>query len=110
MADLTVQAVTIDGILPTYGAAAGGGDTFDNDGKTLFHVKNADASPITVTIDDTISTGPAGAKAFDADVEVTVGATSEQLIGPFPTKRFGRSAAVTYSAVTTVTVAAIRSS
>jgi hypothetical protein len=108
MADLTVQAASLGGILPTYAAAAGGGDTFFNDGKTLFHIKNGDASGMIATFDDVQSSSPAEAVAFDPDVDVSVGATSEQLIGPFPTNRFGTSVAVSYDSVTTLTVAAIR--
>ena len=64
-------------------------------------------SPMTVTIDDTGSVEPSGSTTFDPDVEVTVGATDEEWIGPFPKNRFGASVAVTYSAVTSLTVAAI---
>jgi len=108
MATLTKQLISITGTTPSFGTATGGGDNFPNDGvRTFLVVKNGDASPMTVTFDDTGSVEPAGSKTFDADVEVTVGATDEEWIGPFPKSRFGASVGVTYSAVTSLTVAAI---
>lgn len=108
MATLSVQRILITGITPSFSAASGGGDDFGNDGKATFLVvKNGDASGMTVTIDDTGSVEPAGSTTFDPDVEVTVAATDEEWIGPFPVNRFGTSVAVTYSSVTSLTVAAI---
>ena len=109
MAELTVQQIALGGILPTYAAAAGGGDNFVNDGENTFlHIKNGDVSPMTVTLTDVKSVTPLEAVAFDADVAVIVAATSEQMIGPLPVGRFGGDIAITYTSVTTLTVAAVR--
>lgn len=110
MAALATKYVTLSGLNPlTLTNAAGGGDTFTNDGtRTFFVINNADASSKTVTFNDTGSVAPSGAKSFDADVEVTVAASNMALIGPFPLARFGQTVSVTYSAVTSVTVAAVR--
>lgn len=103
MATLTRSDAVLTGVVATYAAAAAGGDTFANDGNTVLHVKNGGASPITVTI-DSVKLSNFGT---DEDVVVTVANASDKLIGPFNVARFGRAPAVTYSAVTTVTVAAI---
>lgn len=100
MAALTVTKVLTTGIAPsTYlTAAASGGDTFSNNGNTFFHIKNAGGSPINVT--------------FGAVVDTVVAVTNaeERLIGPFSTGTYndsGGDVQVTYSAVTSVTVAPI---
>lgn len=108
MAALAQHRLSISGVTPSFVAAAGGGDTFVNNGKTTFFVaKNGSGAPITITFDDTGSTSPAGAKAFNADVDVVVPAGSEEWIGPFAADRFGSPVAVTYSGVTSLTVAQV---
>lgn len=108
MATLTTQNISTSGILPTYAAASGGGDAMVADSTSFLHIKNGAGSPITVTlvtpatVDTTLAVG---------DRTVTVGATSEQMIAvPDSLYRDPTTglAAITYSAVTTVTVAAIR--
>lgn len=109
MATLSVQNINITGLNPSFAAAAGGGDDFPNDGsKTFFVCKNGGGGPITATFDDTGSVSPTGASAFDADVAVTVPAGEERWCGPFSTVRFTGSVAVTYSGVSSVTVAAVK--
>lgn len=107
MATLTVQSVTLTGLNPAYVAASGGGDDFVNDGKTFLHVKNGGASPITVTV-----ATPAQVGGLDlADVAVSVPNAGERMIGPFQTNLFNASTgktSISYSGVTSVTVAAIR--
>ena len=110
MALLSVQALGSASAI-TMSAADGGGDTFANDGKAALLVTNADASPITVTIDapGTCSFGLAANAAHDLAVTVAAGAT--KLIKVADTARFNDSSnivSVGYSAVTNVTVAAIR--
>lgn len=108
MAALTVQNVARSGLNPTYGAAAGGGDTFVNDGQVVLHVKNGGGSSINVTVD---STAPTGVGLAQADAVVAVPNAGERMIGPFPPGAFNDAngaVAVAYSAVTSVTVAAIR--
>ena len=97
-----INATLAGGTFATVAAAAGG-DAFPNDGNTLLYVKNGGASPMTVTV-DSVKLSNYGT---DEDVAVTVAAGVEKVIGPFPVARFGRTVSVTYSAVTTVTVAII---
>lgn len=106
MAVLTVQDVTAAGLTPSYVAASAGGDTFANNGRVMLHVKNGSASSITVTIVSarTCNFG------YQHDIQVTVPASSEKMIGPFPPERFNNDSGmvqVNYSAVTSVTVAAL---
>lgn len=107
MATLTTQNITTAGILPTYAAATGGGDAMVPGSSSFLHVKNGAGSSITVTlatpavVDGTLAV---------ADRVVTVGATSEQMIKVTPELYRDPTtglAVITYSAVTTVTVAAI---
>ena len=108
MATLSVQDVVVTGLEPTLVAAAGGGDDFPNDGLTFLVIDNADASPMTVTVDDTGSVSPVGATAFTPDVDVIVTNGEQRYIGPFPVSRFGNSVALSYTSATSVTVAAVR--
>lgn len=112
MAALTTQQIAPAGTTLTFGAAAGGGDTLTPGDTTFLYVKNGGGSPITVTIDDPNSVGPSGAAQFNPDLSVSVTNGSEKCIGPLSATRFGRSSdgqvAITYSAVTSVTVAAVR--
>lgn len=108
MADLSVQTITTNGLSPTFSSADAAGDEFVNDGRTFLHVKNGGASSIDVTIDSKQQCS----FGFDHDITVSVPAGGERLIGPFPTSRFNDSqtgkASVSYSDVTSVTVAAIK--
>lgn len=110
MAQISIQNVLITGLEdPTFSSATAAGDTFNNEGvKTFYLIDNASGGAITATFDDINSITPTGAVAFDPDVDVVVGAGSRQYIGPFPTTRFGTTVTVTYSADTSVTVAALR--
>lgn len=108
MAAITVERVVIAGLEPTFVAAAGGGDTFVNEGKRTFYaIDNASGGAITVTFDGQ-GVGPASAVAFDDDVDVSVGAGEVRWVGPFPISRFTSTVAVTYSGVTSLTVAAVQ--
>lgn len=108
MADLTVQQVTTAGVAPTFAPADVAGDSFTNDGRTFLHVKNGGASSIDVTID---SVEPCN-YGYDHDQVVTVAAGEEKLIGPFSVSRYNDKTtgkvSVSYSDVTSVTVAAIK--
>lgn len=101
MALLAVQDASA-GLAPTFVAATGGGDTVsteaagDAGGWTLgvfVLVRNADAAAKTVTV--------------EGMEPLSVPAAGEGVI-PVPLKHFGAAATVTYSAVTSVTVAAVR--
>lgn len=104
MALLAVQLISHAGLNPAFAAADVAGDTFGNDGSTSLHVKNGGAGAITVTV----GSDKLCDQGFDHDIAVNVPVGAERLIGPFRPKRFGGVAAVTYSGVTSVTVAAFR--
>jgi hypothetical protein len=107
MADLSVQKIDQIGISPTFSNADPLGDSFPNDGKTYYHVKNDGATSITATI-NSIETCNFG---FDHDLTFSVASSGEKIIGPFQTKRFNNENArvgVSYSDVTAVSVAAFR--
>jgi len=106
MAVLTVQHTTgTSGLVPTFSAAAGGGDSFVNAGGAVLQVKNGDASSHTVTVACQTACNLGGTSVHNIVVPVAAGATA--MIGPFPFNYndAGGSVQVTYSAVTSVTVA-----
>lgn len=104
MALLTVQQIDLDGLTPAFVAAAAGGDTFANNGRSYVHVKNGGAGAITVTVDSVSNCN----QGFDHNAGGSVAAGAEGLFGPFPSARFNTAGevSVTYSGVTTVTVGA----
>ena len=111
MATLTVQAPAASGTAITYAAADVAGDKWLSSGNERFVVKNGSGSPVTVTFDapGTCSFGLAANAAHDLAVSVAAGA--EKWFGPFEVSQFKDSSGyvnVSYSAVTTVTVAAVR--
>lgn len=105
MANITPQQIVFPPGLEVITAShfvavtAGGDVVLNNDGNAMFIViRNAHATlPRTVTIDDSVSVGPAGAQAFDADVDVVVTALRERWIGKLSPQRFTASVALTYS-------------
>lgn len=103
MAELTVQDLSGGTGLPTFVAAAGGGDTVRTDSSgagagwdlgLYLVVRNTDATTKTVTVE-----GLAG---------VVVPATTGFAIIPLARKHFGNPRSIAYSAVTGVSVAAIQ--
>lgn len=108
MATLTTQpASAITGTTITFTAAAVGGDKVTPSANTYLIVKNGSGASITVTIDPTVTTFNGTAVP---DTTVTVAAGAEAIIPITPDYKATSDglAAITYSAVTTVTVAAIR--
>ena len=108
MATLTLYQTDLGGVVPSYAAAAGGGDEFVNDGNTMLHVKNGSGGAITVTVNSLVACD----QGSDHDSVTSVGAGAESMIGPFDRTRFndpitGR-AAITYSGVTSLTLAPIQ--
>lgn len=106
MALLSPQLPTLTGAAVTYAAAAAGGDTFVPTARRRLHVKNGSASSITVTI----ATPATYAGLAIADAGGAVAAGEERAFGPFDPALFANSsgvAAVTYTAVTSVTVAVL---
>lgn len=93
------------GTTVTYvGADAVNGMEFFNTGEELLRVKNADVAGKSVTI---ASPGACN-QGFNHDLVVVVDASTEKVIGPFPTARFNQATNkvnVDFSAATSVTVA-----
>lgn len=104
MAAIAVQTPGLTGAVITYTAAAAGGDTMANTGVEKLRVKNGGGASINVTIN---SQRPCD-QGTDHDLVIAVAAGAEKEIGPFPPYRFGNPVQISYSAVTTVTVAATK--
>jgi hypothetical protein len=109
MAVLTVQQLAQAGTLVVPVAAAVGGDELPIDTKTSLRVVNGSGSSINVTIASQLPAEP-GLTPANLVVAVAAGTTREILFNPSRpwADTLGRAHA-TYSAVTTVTVAAVRS-
>jgi hypothetical protein len=106
MAILSAQTAPLSGLQPAYAAAAAGGDQAPVGEKLFLHVKNGDASAKTVTI---ATPGTVGDLAV-ADASQVIPAAGNAVIPLKSTYRdpaTGR-AAITYSAVTSVTVAVVQ--
>lgn len=108
MALLAKQAATIVGLNPlTMNAAAGGGDTVLVDTPNIYLVvRNADATSKTVTIVDPRTTyGQA-----NPDIPVVIATLQTAVIGPIPVDfaDVNGLVAITYSAVTSVTIGVFR--
>lgn len=91
-------------------AAAAGGDTFVNTGAEILIIKNGGGAPITLTV-----ATPATLDGLAVtDLTATIGAGATRSVGPFPpgwyndTGVAGGSVALSYSAVTSVTVAVLK--
>lgn len=110
MAEFAVEAIAEDGTNATYNAANGGGDSFVNDGKTVLHIKNGSAGPLTVTVPAVASTTEKSGfgTLSKADAAIAVPAGEERFLGKFPVQAFGALASITYSGVTSLTVAVLR--
>jgi hypothetical protein len=102
MAQLTVSSVTKTGVAPTFTAASVGGDSFVNDGQTVIDCNNGSGGALTVTV---VAVGKCNQGSLHS-VVVSVPSMTHEVIGPFPVARFGRNVSVTYSGVTSLTVAA----
>jgi hypothetical protein len=107
MATLTAIAAARTGVTLSPVAAAGGGDQFLNTGREVLYVKNGSGGSITLTL------APAGTPngLALATYTVTIAAGAERIIGPFDTSLFNNASGmvtITYSGVTTLTVAVIR--
>src|SRR3954465_14218711 len=99
MATFGPQTIDKDnGTLPTY-TAVSASDVVNNDGISLFHVKNAGGSSDTMSF--------IGANMCNHgqlhNLSQSVAPGTEIIVGPFPIKRFGLTMTVTHSFVTSVT-------
>lgn len=111
MAALTIQQVVRTGLVEALVAAGSGGDTFVNDGKKFFRVKNGHASAArTVTFASQLPAGALPQGAAKADLAVVVAAQTSVDIGPFDPSAFNDNTGkviVTYSTEADLTVAAV---
>jgi hypothetical protein len=106
MAILSAQKVTLGGLQPTYASAASGGDQAPVGEKLVLHVRNGDATSKTVTV-ATPGTVDDLAVADAAQTIPASGAAFIPLKNAFRDPATGR-ASITYSAVTSVTVAVLQ--
>jgi hypothetical protein len=110
MAVLTATTLARAGIdpVPTTASDVLGDEVLNPAGDAYFLVKNASGAGITVTL-QIRATGPDGATVTNPTV--TVPAAGTRIIGPFPASIYNDAsgkAKITYSAVTSVTVLAVR--
>ena len=107
MATLVAQKITSDGLQATHVPADVAGDDFVNSnstsGNAFVSIKNGDASPMTVT---PVITSLVDGQAVVSKV-ITIPAGGEKLIGFFQFAAYGPSVSLTYSSVTSVTIAAL---
>lgn len=105
--EISVQAISRDGLQPTYSALIADGHMFKNDGEHMFlHVKN-DITPFTLTIQTPQTVDGLAV----AEKTVSIGTSEEQFVGPFPVRTYNQASDlvyVDYSNVTDGTVAALR--
>lgn len=88
-------------------SCAAGGDQVANDGRTILYFKNTDSSTVTVTL----ATGGTVQGIALADLAFTIAQNAEKIVGPFDRLLWNDANGylqITYSAVTGMTVAAIR--
>ena len=108
MATLAYQSAKIAGTALTFAAATSGGDKVPPDAEGILLVVNGSGSSITVTV---AVPGKTRFGQDEPDVAVAVAAGKTAAIGPLPQALADSSDGlvhITYSAVTTVTVAAVR--
>ena len=105
MATLSIQQIDRSGLSPTYASAASGGDEFPHDPNAFIHVKNGDATSVTVTVVSQYSSNPQGLAS--TDLTVTVPGNEERFIGPFSETAFADAdgnVQLTYDDVSSVTL------
>lgn len=102
---LEPQRVTQAGLAPVYEAANVDGHSVANDrSDVVLHVKNGGTAAITVTV-----VTPQTIHGLDvADRALSIPAGGEVIAGRFPRDTYGGVLTVNFSAVTSVTVAALK--
>jgi hypothetical protein len=112
MATLTTQVINRAGLGPTYAAAAGGGDAMSCGSGMFLHVKNAGGSPVNVTLAIPASRFYTAGINMTSPVVSVPATTGDRMIGPVDGQTFTDPTTglctITYSAVTSVTVAAVQ--
>ena len=112
MAELTLQQITEAGGAVTYASEAEAGGTADNTGSTFLHIKNGSEGDITVTITAEVTTveNTIYGDLTKANASIAVEGSGEAFIGPFKPAAFNDTdseIAITYSGVTSLTIAAL---
>lgn len=111
MAQITMQNLPAAGLVPSTVAASGGGDYVvparADDDRGFLMVTNGGGSPINVTIADPGTTA-AGNSGSPTAVAVAASATKLIALSPGAINPANGQIAITYSAVTSVTVAYVR--
>jgi hypothetical protein len=105
MAALNAYLLVPDGTPPTYAAAAAGGDTAPVGSHLFLHIKNGGGSPITATLAVPGNTWN-GIATPDTPFVISNGAERMIPLDSRYQQSDGR-AAITYTAVTSVTVAVV---
>jgi hypothetical protein len=107
MANIAAKTSSLAGVaVPITTTPSGGGDAFDNDGRTLFVAKTT-GTAITLTFDSLVPSN----YGTDVNAVVVLGATATTFIGPFDPARFNDAngrVGVTYSAITGLTIDVVR--
>jgi hypothetical protein len=105
MALLNTQQMNSAGVALTLAPAAAGGDTADiGNGRTFLWYKNGSGAAITVTL---TTPGTVDSDLAVADRTVSVPAAGDRLIGPLNPAVYGPIVSISYSGVTSLTVAAV---
>ena len=109
---ITAQEISEAGVVVTYGAATVDGDVVDNEGTVFLHLKNGGGSEMTVTItaQTTSVDSPLYGALTKANASKAIAASGEAFIGPFQINAYNNTdeqIAITYSGVTSVTIAAL---
>lgn len=106
MALLTQQKINSTGVEPAYASAAGGGDTCVPGMGSFLHCKNGSGATITVTL---VTPGlVSGLAVADRPVAIPAGEERMVLVGDEYRDPATGLASVTYSGVTSLTVASLR--
>lgn len=106
---VTVQEIKTSGsgLTPAYTGSLSTGNTYlvPNNGRVFMHVKKSGSNACTMTI-----ATPNTVQGYAiADATETIAATTgDKMIGPFPTRIFGKQLSITYSEVTGLSHAAVR--
>lgn len=107
--DVTTQPIVLTGLETSLTAPTADGDVIDCGGTVLW-VNNGSESDVDVTVQTTVTVDGLDLE----DLVVTVTAGEARLIGPFPTRTFGRAsgddkgrAYVDYESITSVTRAVV---
>ena len=114
MATLTIQTISESGINNvSYASAAGGGDVVDNNGNVFLHIKNGSGGELTVTITAQVTSVDNGlyGELTKANASIAIAGSGEAFIGPFTPAAYNNShaqIAITYSGVTSLTIAALQ--